>query len=289
MKKVSVFTMLMCFLAGTTHSPCYAGGGPSKIINSLFSKSDDEDKSKTPPVKQGAAPGVPANFDAIGEKSDRSPPAVSAQQLGELLQQGLVNQGGMEIHIHVTPPAQPTLSNPPVGAFDPEVIDTQPKSVMPVLSAPPALKEASSTYRAIQHEGWSLMLPMSMELVSVENSRGKLALIPKVCALYLYDNLSDATHPEFKKVYSRNPIVDKSEKEKALNLIEAYLNDYGVKYLKIDTARECFNLLKQAMELPDQRPTYLKIGHNKADRKIIFSFQIEGGPVIFAKIPGQDQ
>jgi hypothetical protein len=83
-------------------------------------------------------------------------------------------------------------------------------------------------------------------------------------------------------------IITDSKKADALALIDTYLNSHGRHNGQFDTAIKISQCLRKAIEAPSQRSIVFKIGHIPAKRTVFFSLQIEGGPVIIGKIPGQE-
>lgn len=107
MKKVSVFTVLTCFLATTANFSCYAGN----FFSSDEKKSND---SKTPPVKPSSKPEV------------RKDPAASAHPPSLPVEQ----KSGQDASSHSKPNPSPSL--PP---FDPVVIELRSGDLDPELLA----------------------------------------------------------------------------------------------------------------------------------------------------------
>lgn len=356
MKKVSVFTVLTCFLAGAAHFPCYAGG--------LFSKEDDNNEgNKTPQVRQSSQPSRQSSGKSLGGASGSSndsirsahpkPPlssdldpvlvaqtpndfysaafpqqlaegdVLSAQQVASLLQQQSGMQGvTFSVHKPKAPLVLPVYdskergdqSNAGVsqlisGMQQLTLIDDHktvssvqthsPSEIPSMFPAPQELPygvsksaipvSSSSSDRGETYEagGGILTLPVTMRLFPKPDSAGQLAVIPKVCALSFYDFLSGLDSFE-NKMRSKMILLTASNKDDILNLIRTYLEYHGKRNGQIFAAQKIYEGLKKAIETPSERKITFKVAPIDGKREVYFCMEVEGGVIIFGKIPGQE-
>jgi hypothetical protein len=307
MKKVNVFTMLMCFLAGTANFPCYGG-----IVQSIFSKSGEEDKNKTPTVKQQAAHDLAdAPVPPVGQHPTvPAAPNVQVEAIAAAIRSALPegHQAAVTININMGPQSDPLPNKSiPLDAFplddngnpansekdtttpDPKPEATPQRSAKSVTFEPVLSDENKTTslVNVVSYGSLSLMIPADMELK--QHRGGQLALLPNICALYIYPSLSKADHPDFHVLNTQPSVVDEKTKKASLGWIRHYLERYGKNSGHQIHAMQLFSGIETVINSADEKTTSLKVGHKKDEGKFIFSLHAEGGPVIFAKIPGQDQ
>lgn len=348
MKKVSVFTVLTCFLAGAAHFPCYAGG--------IFSKDEDNNEAnKTPQVRQSSQPSRQSSGKSLGGASGSSndstlsahpkpPPSsdldpvlvaqttndfyaaafpqqlaegdvLSAQQVASLLQQ----QSGMQgVTFSVHKPKAPLVlsipsskemegqSNPGVSQLtligdDKVVPSAHPHSSSEIPSMFPAPQElpdgvsksaipfsSSSSDRGETYEaGGGFLLPRTMPLFPKPDSAGQVAVIPKVCALSFYNYLSDLDSFE-SKMRGKMMLLTPSNKNDVLNLINSYLARHGKRNGQLFAAQKIFEGLKKAIETPSGRKITFRVAPIDGKPEAYFCLEVEGGVIIFGKIPGQE-
>ena len=352
MKKVSVFTVLTCFLAGAAHFPCYAGG--------LFSKEDDNNEgNKTPQVRQSSQPSSQpsrqssgkslggasgSSNDSIRSAQPKPPPSsdldpvfvaqtpndfcagilppvkegdvLSAEEVARLLQQQSGMQGvTFSVHTpktHLVLPVSDSKergdqSNAGVSQLtlidDNKVVPSaHPHSSSGIPSMFPAPQElpygvsksaipvsSSSSDRGETYEagGGILTLPVTMRLFPKPDSAGQLAVIPKVCALSFYNYLSDLD-PFEGKMRGKMMLLTPSNKNEVLNLINAYLERHGKRNGQIFAAQKIYEGLKKAIETPSGRKITFRVAPVEGKPEVYFCLEVEGGVIIFGKIPGQE-
>lgn len=363
MKKVSVFTVLTCFLAGAAHFPCYAGNffvkpdqpdddrskrvppQPSRSGGQPLPKTDKlvvDDPSKRLVVqpKPGGQPssgGIPSAhpkpnpspslppFDPVvvegGPHSAAALPptleegvVLSAEQLAALLQRGQGMDGVLfSVRKNNSPPVPKIDSSPsmPPSSSPVPVLQAPSDPMAPTLlgvphahqpsipSMAPAPYEPShgsqasvstssgnhgETYEA---GGGILFLPVEMKLFPKLDNPGQLALVPKVCALSFYNYLSELEASE-SKIRAKMMLLTPDNKDDILNLIRTYLERHGRKNAQIFAAQKIFEGLKKAIETPNERKITFKVAPVEGKPEVYFCLEVEGGVIIFGKVPGQE-
>jgi hypothetical protein len=137
------------------------------------------------------------------------------------------------------------------------------------------------------HKSFALILPRSLELR--DQGRFQLALMPNICALYLYDSLSKADHAQFLDLNRTQPhLTDVKAISTAVQWVKHYLKYYGEAFAQHEGAAQLTEALERTIGSADPTTTKIKFGHDKANKKLIFSMEVTGGYVIFGKIPGHE-
>jgi len=352
MKKVSVFTVLTCFLAGTANFSCYAGTGFSKMLGIDSDASNEADASKAvvsaPPktaVKQNSTASTRASSQQVGQNSGQGgvpsshpkpmpssdlaqadfypaslPPkfeegdVLSAEQVAALLQQE-GEMPGVTFSVR-KPPSVLSISAPrerqgqsSSGTSQPTLIGDD-KAVPPALhssssgipSILPALQElphggskpvvsvpSSSSNHGETYEvgGGVLTLPVTMKLFPKLDAPGQVALVPKVCALSFYNYLSELDSSE-SKIRGKMFLLTASNKDEIFGLIKTYLDRHGKRNGQIFAAQKIFEGLKRAIETPNERKITFRVAPVEGKPEVYFCLEVEGGVIIFGKIPGQE-
>ncbi|MBS0272749.1 MAG: hypothetical protein JSR85_08955 [Proteobacteria bacterium] len=162
-------------------------------------------------------------------------------------------------------------------------------SLVPIPSAAASsadqLPEDSRFQIVVSHQNVALMLPKS--LVLRDQGRYQLALMPKICALFIYDSLSKANHEQFLDLNRKEP-ADAKAISTALQWVNHYLEHYGTTYGQFESARQLTEALERTIGSADLSTTKIKFGLDKANKKLIFSMEVSGGYVVFGKIPGHE-
>ncbi|MBX9622063.1 MAG: hypothetical protein K2X28_08630 [Alphaproteobacteria bacterium] len=246
--------------------------GPDVIVNVYLNP-------PPPSSDQSLSSFTPSSLPApLFEKEDSRDPLGDSYPLA---------QGSSQIHSvyhHLQPPLSDTSSQIP--SMHPTSYPSQGHLQSPLPMSSSSTEDGKfHLVPAASHGKWVLSLPMSVKIRT--EGRGKLALLPKICALYIYPYLSDVNHPDCLSL-NKSKSVSEDQKVKALVLIERYLKEYGEQFVQTDTAAKLSECLRNAIESGNSIAAVLKVGHKPLEKKIIFSLQIPGGPVIFVKIPGQD-
>jgi len=179
----------------------------------------------------------------------------------------------------VVPSDVPPSGNRPV-LTQPEEKTPEASSVIPPVKDP-------SFQVVVENNGFVLSLPMSLNIQQKE--RYQLALIPNICAIYIYDALSKANHPSFLELNKQASEKDLAKIDTGIKWLAHYLRHYGVKHLKFENAMQLSQSLESTIRSLDLALTNIKFGNDRNNNKMMFSIECIGGPVIFAKIPGQDQ
>lgn len=121
MKKVSVFTVLTCFLAGTAHFPCYAGPFMSKPVD---------------PVDDGRSKGVPAQQPKGGPSLVKTDKAAADDPSRRLAAQPKQPSSGGIPSAHPKPKPSEPFFDPEVsdlrsGDLDPDLLSKTPSTFDP--------------------------------------------------------------------------------------------------------------------------------------------------------------